>query len=93
MYSGILRVVDSANPVLYLHNHTSVLGDSTREGGVIAEKTLGTLQGHGTVHAVAGVKLESLLVCNMLDLAFVSSRKRYCEELWKHTSVDVKSNT
>lgn len=55
-----LRVVDSSDPVLNLHNDTSILGDSARESAVIAEETLGVLERQGTVLAIAGVHLESL---------------------------------
>ena len=49
-----LGVVDAVNPVFHLHNNTSVLGNGAGELGVVKE-TLGLLEGHSAVLAVARV--------------------------------------
>ena len=56
-----LRVVDSVNPILDLHDEAAVLGDGTGELLVVVQ-TLSLLQSHGTVLTVARVELEGILV-------------------------------
>jgi hypothetical protein len=62
-----LRVVDTVNVVLYLHDDAAVLGDCAGEVGVVTD-ALRLFESQGTILPIARVDLEGVLIGIDIDL-------------------------